>query len=862
MPLAFGAKLGPYEIQSQLGAGGMGEVYRARDTRLKRDVAIKILPESFAPDADRLRRFEQETQAVAALNHPNILALYDVGHHNAAPFLVSELLEGETLRALLDRGHLPQRKVIDYSVQIAKGLSAAHDKGIVHRDLKPDNLFVCRDGRVKILDFGLAKLAVKETPPEPESVTMTSANTAAGMVMGTASYMAPEQVRGASVDPRTDIFAFGAVLFEMVSGRRAFRRDTAAEIMTAILKDDVAEVSDLPTPMSPALDRIMRRCLEKSPEHRFQSSKDLAFALEALTQTSGSGISGAQTALRATSADFRRKFAGVAAAVVLAAVMLGFGWWLGHGTGSASPPSYQPITFRAGSLGHARFTPDGSIIYAASWERGQNQLYMARTDEPGARELQLKDAELLSISKRGELAVRINTVRIGGFAYSGTLARFSLSGGTPREVLTEVQDADWAADGENMAVVRFAPETSHWRLEYPVGKTLFEGINWISQPRISPDGKWVAFLDHENPGGDDQGSVALIGLDGKVRKLSSGWSSIEGVLWAPSGGEVWFAASDTGSSQNLRAVTLNGKLRTIANVPGGMWMEDLRDGVALVTTHQARLNIRGMPPGGKQENELGWLGWSLLRDISSDGRKVLFEEEAEGGGPNYTSFLRDTDGSPPIRIGEGEAQAISPDNKWVITKPVKRNILSLVPVGAGAARPLTHDSVSYGNVRFLPDGKQLLANGIEPGHGRRDYLIDLSNGNSRPITPEGFFGVVVSQDGRKIAVRGPDQKWGVWPLDGSGFRPIPGLDPKYGVNGWTPDGSSLYVSSGQMSEKSAQIYRVDPTTGKMDFWKEFGGSLQVGVNDVGPPRFSGDGSAYAYVYEQVLSQAYVVKGLK
>jgi hypothetical protein len=325
---------------------------------------------------------------------------------------------------------------------------------------------------------------------------------------------------------------------------------------------------------------------------------------------------------------------------------------------------------------------------------------------------------------------------------------------------------------------------------------------------------------------------------------------------------VWFAASDTGSSQNLRAVTLNGKLRTIANVPGGMWLEDLRDGVALVTTHQARLNIRGMPPGGKQENELGWLGWSLLRDISSDGRKVLFEEEAEGGGPNYTSFLRDTDGSPPIRIGEGEAQAISPDNKWVITKPVKRNILSLVPVGAGAARPLTHDSVSYGNVRFLPDGKQLLANGIEPGHGRRDYLIDLSNGNSRPITPEGFFGVVVSQDGRKIAVRGPDQKWGVWPLDGSGFRPIPGLDPKYGVNGWTPDGSSLYVSSGQMSEKSAQIYRVDPTTGKMDFWKEFGGSLQVGVNDVGPPRFSGDGSAYAYVYEQVLSQAYVVKGLK
>jgi eukaryotic-like serine/threonine-protein kinase len=863
MPLASGTKLGPYEIQSQLGAGGMGEVYRARDIRLNRDVALKILPESFALDADRLRRFEQETQAVAALNHPNILAIYDVGHHNATPFLVSELLEGETLRAVLDRGSLPQRKVIDYSVQIAKGLSAAHDKGIVHRDLKPDNLFVCRDGRIKILDFGLAKLAAKELPPEPEGLTMTSANTAAGLIMGTASYMAPEQVRGEPVDARTDIFAFGAVLFEMVSGRRAFRRDTAAETMTAILKDDVAELTDLPTPITPGLDRIMRRCLEKSSEQRFQSSKDLAFALEALTQISGSSsTSGAQAALQAAGTASRRRFAGVAASLALVAAMLALAWWLGRGSSSPTPPHYQPITFRAGSLGRARFTPDGSIVYAASWEKGQNQLYMARTDEPGARELQLKDAELLSISKRGELAVRINSIRIGGFAQSGTLARFSLSGGTPREVLTDVQDADWAADSENMAVVRFAPETSHWRLEYPVGKTLFEGINWISNPRISPDGKWVAFLDHENPGGDDEGAVAVIGPDGKEKKLSVGWSSVEGVVWVPSGDEIWFAGSDTGSSSNLRAVTLNGKLRDLANVPGGMWMEDLRDGIALVTTHQARLNIRGMPPGGKQENELGWLGWSLLRDISSDGKKVLFEEEAEGGGPNYTVFLRDTDGSPPIRIGEGEAEAISPDDKWVITKPVKGNILSLVPVGAGSPRPLTHDSISYGTVRFLPDGKQLLASGIETGHARRDYLIDLSNGNSQPITPEGVYGTILSPDGRKIAVRGPDQKWGVWPLDGSGLRPIPGLDPKYSVNGWTSDGSSLYVFSGRMSEKAALVYRVNPTTGKMDFWKEFGGGLQAGVDDVGPPRFSRDGTAHAYVYEQVLSQAYVVKGLK
>jgi serine/threonine protein kinase/Tol biopolymer transport system component len=860
MPLTSGTKLGPYEIQSQLGAGGMGEVYLARDTRLSRKVALKILPESFALDADRLRRFEQETQAVAALNHPNILAIYDVGQHNGAPFLVSELLEGEPLRAVLDRGPLPQRKAIDYAVQIAKGLAAAHDKGIVHRDLKPDNLFICRDGRVKILDFGLAKLAVKELP-EPDGATMTSAHTAAGVVMGTASYMAPEQVRGESVDARTDMFAFGAVLYEMVSGRRAFRRDTAAETMTAILKEDVPEIADLEPPISPALDRIVRRCLEKSPDHRFQSAKDLAFALEAITQTSGPKT-GAQSPIHAAAPSHGRKIAFSAAALVLAAAMLGLGWWFGRGSGSASIPDYQQITFRSGYLGNARFTPDGSIVYSATWEGGPDQLYMARTTEVGSRELQIKDAELLSISKTGELAVRLNSDNFGGYKRSGTLARIPLSGGSPREVLDNVQDADWAADGQNLAVVRFVPETSHWRLEFPVGKVLFDSINWISNPKISPDGHRVAFADHENPDGDDEGSVAVIGLDGQEKKLSSGWTSLEGVLWSPAGDDIWFSASNSGSAQSLRAVTLGGKLRTIANVPGGMWLQDLRNGVALMITHQQRLNIRALPPGAKEERDLSWLGWSYLRDISRDGTKVLFEEEAEGGGPNYTAYLRDTDGSPPVRMSEGEARAVSPDNKWVITKHLKEDDLILVPTGAGEVRQVTHDKISYSTVRFLPDGKQLLAAGFEPGHGGRDYLINLSDGSSKPITPEGVVGVVLSQDGRKIAVRGPDGKLAVWPMDGTGLQPIPGVDPKYAVLGWTPDGTSLYLFSSRASDKAAKVYRVNPATGKMDFWKEFGGNLQSVGNSVGAPHFSADGKAYAYVYVQVLSQAYTVKGLR
>ncbi len=606
MPLASGTQLGPYTIQSPLGAGGMGEVYRARDTRLGRDVALKILPESFDHDANRLRRFEQETQAVAALNHPNILAIYDVGEHNSTPFLVSELLEGEGLRAVLNRGPLPQRKVVEYAVQVSNGLAAAHDKGIVHRDLKPENLFVCRDGRVKILDFGLAKVAATAAV-EPDGATMTSSQTAAGVVMGTASYMAPEQVRGEPVDPRTDMFAFGAVLFEMLSGKRAFQRDTAAETMTAILRDDLPEITDLQSPIPPALDRIVRRCLEKSPDHRFQSAKDLAFALESLSQFSSSSNFAAQTAVHNSRSGAPLKWALAAGGIVVALAMLGLGWWIGRAAGVVPPPEYRQITFRTGRVGNARFTPDGSVVYSASWEGGPDQLYIARAGDNGSSELGLKNMELLSISKNGELAVLLNGLYVGGYARVGTLARVPLSGGTPREVLDNIGDAEWAADAENMAIVHFVPETSHWHLEYPVGKVLLDTINWISHPRISPDGKWIAFADHENPGGDDEGSVAVIDPQGHEKKLSSGWSSIEGIEWSPSGDEIWFSASDSGAANNLRGVTLAGKMRTIANVPGGMWFEDLRNSLALMITHQERLNIRGMPPGEKKNANSGGL---------------------------------------------------------------------------------------------------------------------------------------------------------------------------------------------------------------------------------------------------------------
>jgi eukaryotic-like serine/threonine-protein kinase len=867
MNLAPGTKLGPYEISSLIGTGGMGEVYRARDSRLRRDVAIKVLPAALSLDADRMRRFEQEALATAALNHPNILAVFDIGTSDGSPYVVSELLEGETLRERLRSGPIPVRKTLDYAMQMAHGLAAAHEKGIIHRDLKPENLFLTKDGRVKILDFGLAKL----TQADPSSSTHTAVATAthaateAGVVMGTAGYMSPEQVRGLTLDPRSDIFSFGAILYEMLSGKRAFHGDTPADTMSSILKEEPTELSETNRNVPPALERIVQHCLEKNPESRFHSASDIAFDLEHL-----SGLSGSATKLPAVSEASgmprRKLLLGIAGGLLAACAIFALGWWRGGAGKQASIPEYQQITFRTGRMGNARFTPDGSIVYNAAWDGGDEQLYMSRTDDPGSRELGIKDAELLSISKNGEMALRLNTVYFSGYARSGTLARVPLSGGTPREVLDNVQDADWAADGEKMAVIRHMPENSHWRLEYPIGKVLLDGINWLSHPKISPDGKWVAFSDHQNPGGDDEGAVAVIAADGsgKEKILSEGWTSLQGILWSPPGDEIWFTSTNTGSAANPRAVTLSGKLRTMTDVPGGMWLQDMRNGKVLAIANHIRLDIRGLAPGAKQEHELGWFGWSELRDISRDGKKILFEEEGDGGGPNYTVFLRDTDGSPPSRIGEGRAIALSPDGNWAVTEAAKGGPLMLVPTGAGETRPLTHDSVSYVSGSYFPDGKKLLAIGIEPGHGGRDYVIDATTGDSKPLTPEGILGLAISPDGQSVVVHGPDRKPGIWPIDGSGFRPITAADAKYSIIGWTEDGKSLYMAPRfSRTDKVVNVVKLDLATGKITPWKSFGEAVATaGIDGLGSPHLSDDGNAYAYLYVRALSEAYVVTGLK
>jgi eukaryotic-like serine/threonine-protein kinase len=512
MLLVAGTKIGPYEIRSPIGAGGMGEVYRALDSRLGRDVALKVLPKTFACDADRLHRFEQEARAVAALNHPNILAVFDVGQQDGSPFLISELLEGESLRDVVQRGPLPQRKTIEYGVQIAQGMAGAHEKGIVHRDLKPENIFITKDGRIKILDFGLAKL-VQGGPDDAEGATIPAMGTAAGMVLGTPGYMAPEQVRGQASDARTDIFAFGAILYEMLTGQRAFRRDTPAETMTAVLREDPAEMSDAIHPVSPALDRIVRRCLEKSPDQRFQSARDLSFALGTLSGTDASGFAAATDATWKVS---WRLWIPTALALIAVA---GVTWHLTRM--SAAPPERLEFAIPVpGEVSHMALSTDGRMLAFVSPDEhtGEPMLFVQRVGAPAAKELPGTEGASYPFWSPDDSSV--------AFFANSKLQRIAGSGGAP-QTLAHVNSARGGSWGSKN-VILYTPDPGGpvWRVNAdgsqaaPLGEKLLDKEDSDRWPLFLPDGVHFLFLKaYFSTRKNTDSAIYLSSLDGKEAKL-------------------------------------------------------------------------------------------------------------------------------------------------------------------------------------------------------------------------------------------------------------------------------------------------------------------------------------------------------
>ena len=864
MTLAAGTKLGSYEILAPLGAGGMGEVYRAKDARVDRLVALKVLPEDFLEGEERRARFEGEARLLASLNHPGIATLYSFEEipssspsSSSRHILVMELVEGDTLRQRLSQGALPVRKAVDLGAQVARGLAAAHESGIVHRDLKPENVILTMDGRAKILDFGLAKQRAVAAGDDTKSPTMARA-TDPGTLLGTVGYMSPEQVRGQPADVRSDIFAFGCVLFEMLTGRRAFKGDSAIETMNAILKEEPAEPDLSGAKIPSELDRLVRHCLEKNPAERFQSARDLAFDLEALAGSSAGG-----RAAPSSPPGARRwvRTAAVAAALVAVAGAYAVGQWRGKRS-IAAVPSFAQLTFRQEPIFNARLAPDGkTVVYSAASSGNTPEILSLRSDYPGAspRGL-LRLGQLLSVSSRGELAVLIRARYKGHSLFEGTLARMPLEGGAPREILDGVREADWTPDGSDLAVIRDVGGKD--RLEFPAGKVLAETGGYFSDPRFSPRGDRIAFFEHPFKF-DDRGEVVVVDLAGKKTVLSEGYWGEEGLAWSQAGDEVMFSAGNAYNNFRVYAVSLSGKRRVALESAGGLTIHDVRaDGRWLATRDDFFREMPVLAPGQARERDLSWLDLSDPSALTLDGKSLLFMEESGSVGVNYAVCLRQTDGSPVVRLGEGAALDLSRDGKWALAAvPTTPPQLVMYPTGAGEPRKLERGGLaSYESGQFFSDTKRVLACGHEDGKGVRCYVQDIAGGKPRPVTPEGTSQGFVSPDGRLILVKASGGALVLYPVDGGEARPVAGATPEDAVIRWSADGRFLLVARG--GEVPAHVERLEVSTGKREPLRTLGPVDLTGVLSVGPFAFTEDGKGYAYACRRTVSHLFLVEGAR
>ena len=867
MQLSAGTQLGPYEILSPIGAGGMGEVYRARDLRLNREVAIKVLTPGFAADEERLRRFRLEAQSAGGLNHPNIVVVHDIGAHEKAPYLVTELLEGESLRERLNRGPLPVSKTIEYTRQIAAGLAAAHAKGITHRDIKPENLFLMKDGRVKILDFGLAKVA-SITRGSEDSATM-QALTEPGLVVGTASYMSPEQVRGLPVDPRSDIFSLGCVLYEMVSGRRAFRGASTVETMSAILTEEPPDITTAAGP-PPGLERTIRHCLEKDPEDRFQSARDLAFDLDTITHLSGRAsaltVGVTKRTRAATSAPppqlpvWKNWFLWTTVALALFSAALAYLVFR-----PKPQPEYHRLTFRRGSIHAARFAPDGhTIVYSARWENDPYGIFTITDNGPESRPLGLAGTGLFGVSSKGELAVGLHLRAGNSFVEEGTLARIPLGGGAPREVMDNVRFADWSPDGSELAVLR--PTVKGDQIEYPIGKIIYQGPSggYISEMRVSPDGARIAFLEH--PTVSSGGYVAVVDRAGAMKKLTPDYDgNAMGLAWSPKGDEVWFTAARTGARNDLYAVSLSGRLRLVASDVVSLILQDIgKDGRVLLTEmkdYRSRIMFRG--PGDDHDRDLSWLDYSMPRSLSRDGKQLAFDESGDGAGDQPPVYVRPTDGSPAIKLGFGRLPALAPDGRSVLALDPGNSGITIFPVGVGQPRHLGVKGYVLSSVQATPGGKDLVVFASEKGHGSRGYLLSVDGGVPRPFTAEGVtrVGGGLSPDGKWVGgFEAASGRTVLYPLDGGAPEPEPGILPGDRIASWNTDGSALYVY--HTGEFPLRLVKVERKTGRREELREISPADQAGSDGASGIILTPDAKSYAYSLTQQLADLVVVSGYR
>jgi eukaryotic-like serine/threonine-protein kinase len=831
-----GSRLGPYEILAPLGAGGMGEVWRARDTRLAREVAIKVLPVEVASDPSRLKRFEKEARSASALNHPNIVTIYDIGSSDSIHWIAMEKVEGKTLREALFGGALPIKKLLPIAAQIADGLARAHEAGIVHRDLKPENVMVTKDGLVKILDFGLAKLTTTGSGSDEGSQLPTETGTSPGVVLGTVGYMSPEQAGAQVVDFRSDQFSFGSILYEMATGKRAFQKGTAVDTLSAILHEEPRSINEVNAEAPAPLRWIVERCLAKEPERRYAATRDLAQDLELLRNRSSEAVDlvGAPGRRRRTVLSAIGTLA-LAAAAVFATRLL----WKQP---PPVPPKFQRLTFRRGFVGAARFSPDAqTIVYSAGWDGHRHEVFQARLDSPISRSL-VTDANLLSVSTGGELAIAIGRPAL--FSWSGGIfSTVPMAGGTPRELATDVQWADWAPDGKRMAVLR-----ENGNLEFPIGKVIYRDAGGFG--RVSPAGDRIAFTKDSR--------VYVLDPSGKEVFVSRKFRGIVSFIWTPTGDEIWISEPMAGTGV-LYALTLSGKERVLLRIPTGLAVLDTsRDGRVLFRVGNQRWETWARPQGQPNEREMTILANSNAMGLSQDGKTLLINDRG-------SFYLRTSDGSPPKRLGDGIASELSSDGKWaVIVRAGPPSQLVLVPTGAGEERVLENGGIEEhedDNVRWSADGRRLLFGGHEKGHSRRLFVQDVAAGKPKAVTPENVEtrSSSISPDGRFVIVEQSDGFW-LYPVEGDEKRRATGLLPTDFVwRNWSQDGRFVYAWN--PVEVPFRVFRVEVATGRREPWTTITPQEPAGLWGA-DLMLTPDGKSYAYNCQRALTDLYLVEGLK
>jgi Tol biopolymer transport system component len=798
MTLAPGTRLGPYEILASLGAGGMGEVYRARDTRLDREVAIKVLPEDVAKSPDRRARFEREAKAVAALSHAGILALHDVSLEGDPAFVVTELLEGETLRERLAGGPLPVRKAVDYGVQAARALAAAHARGIVHRDLKPENLFLVRDGQLKILDFGLARQDARSALASDTRSPTLAQPTDAGTVLGTVGYMSPEQVRGETVDSRSDIFSLGAVLYEMLSGRRAFQRGTAAETMTAILREDPPalerdRVSTGASFVPAGLERVVSRCLEKSPEERFQSARDLAFALEAASASSTSA-SGTHAAVAEPAGRRPRAWARPALYVLAGAILGALALRALQRPVAYEPPRVRPLTF-SGHDSEPAVSPDGRLVAFSSDRGDRPRIWIKQLQGGGEAPLTEGPDSSPRFSPDGSNLLFLRTE--GGRL---DVYRTGLVGGAPRKVMEDVNEADWAQDGGSIAFVRAKAEQGRGYLlgvhglDSPSERTLYEASGQsLSFPRFSPDGKTIAVVQGSLIGYARYTVVLVDAASGTTREATPPGFPLACAAWS-------------GDGRSLVVARAGSVLGDLTGVPGRVLLLDVASGA-----ERSLLWANGLFPLSGTGRNLGACDVVASGEIVYEAVDARFNLSEVPIGPLPGA-------GPPRSLTVGASRdrqpAFSPDGERIVFSSNRSANLDLwvLEPATGALRQLTDDPAQDWDPGFTPDGQHVLWSSDRSGH-LEIWRADADGANPRPVTQDGVDAEnpTATPDGKWIVyASGNPEKLGTWKVhpDGTGAtRLVPGQTVVPEVS---PDGRlALFAANPTPTHRTIRVVEID-----------------------------------------------------